>query len=87
MSEQKINLSDAEAVPVSGGSALWERNARGSFTIAGNHIVYTAAEGDALSAVAARFGVTVGQLRSWNSSAPDNLSAGERLVIYANTIR
>ena len=87
MSEQKINLSDAEAVPVSGGSALWERNARGSFTIAGDHIVYTAAEGDALSAVAARYGVTVGQLRSWNSSAPDNLTSGERLVIYANTIR
>ena len=87
MSEQKINLSDAEAVPVSGGSALWERNARGSFTIAGDHIVYTAAEGDALSAVAARYGVTVGQIRSWNSRADDALSSGDRLLIYANTIR
>ena len=87
MSEQKMNLSDAEAVPVSGGSALWERNARGSFTIAGDHIVYTAAAGDSLSAIAARFGVTVGQLRSWTPSAADTLSSGERLVIYPHTIR
>ena len=38
-------------------------------------------------AVAARYGVTVGQIRSWNSSAADTLSSGDRLVIYANTIR
>ena len=87
MSEQKKNLSDVEAVPVSGGSVLWERGARGSFTIVGDHIVYTAAAGDSLSAVAVRYGVTVGQLRSWNPSADDALPSGARLVIYPNTIR
>ena len=87
MSDHKIPLSDADIGTVSGGSAMWERSARGSFTMAGDHIVYTAAESDALSAVAARYGVTVGQLQSWNSTAADELSSGERLVIYPNTIR
>ena len=87
MSDHKIPLSDADIGTVSGGSAMWERSARGSFTMAGDHIVYTAAESDALSAVAARYGVTVGQLKSWNSTAADELSSGERLVIYPNKIR
>ena len=88
MAEHRLPLADADVEQVSGGSAMWARSARGSFTIAGDHIVYTAAEGDALSAVAARYSVTAGQIASWNGMAGgDALSAGQQLTIYANTIR
>ena len=88
MAEHRLPLADADIEQVSGGSAMWARSARGSFTIAGDHIVYTAAEGDALSAVAARYSVTPGQIASWNGMAGgDALSAGQQLTIYANTIR
>lgn len=88
MAEHKIPLADGDMEQVSGGSAIWERSARGSFTIAGDHIVYTAAEDDVLSAVAARYNVTVGQIESWNGMAGgDALSSGQQLTIYANTIR
>ncbi len=87
MSAYRPSLTDEALASVSGGTA-WAQNARGSFVMAGDHIVYTAAEGDTLAAVAGRYGVTVGQLRSWNSlaeAAP--LAAGQRIILYPNTIR
>ena len=87
MSSCRTPLTDEALAYVSGGTA-WTQNARGSFVMAGDHIVYTAAEGDTLAAVAGRYGVTVGQLRSWNSlaeAAP--LAAGQRIILYPNTIR
>ena len=87
MSERRTPLTDEALAYVSGGTD-WARSARGSFIMAGDHIVYTAAQGDTLSAVAGRYGVTVGQLRSWNSlteTAP--LFAGQRIILYPNTIR
>ena len=87
MSEHRIPLTDGELEFVSGGAG-WMQNARGSFIIAGDHIVYTAAVGDTLTAVAGRYGVTVGQLRSWNSlSETESLSAGQRIILYPGTIR
>jgi len=89
MAERKIPLSESEAAAVSGGAGGWEKSARGSFVIAGDHLVYTAAAGDTLSGIAGRYGVTVGQLRSWNSLADTGvpLAAGQRLVVYPGTIR
>ena len=87
MSERRNPLTDEALAYVSGGTD-WARSARGSFIMAGDHIVYTAAEGDNLAAVAGRYGVTVGQLRSWNSLAEAvGLAAGQRIVLYPNTIR
>ena len=87
MSERRTPLTDEALTYISGGAA-WTKYARGSFVMAGDHIVYTAAEGDTLSAVAGRYGVTVGQLRSWNSLAEAvGLAAGQRIVLYPNTIR
>lgn len=87
MSEHRTPLTDAALEGISGG-ADWTQNARGSFVMAGDHIVYTAADGDTLSAVAGRYGVTVGQLRSWNSlSEIAALSAGQRIILYPGRIR
>ena len=87
MSEHKTPLTDGELESVSGG-AEWTQNARGSFIMTGDHIIYTAAAGDTLTAVAGRYGVTVGQLRSWNSlSDVETLAAGQRIVLYPNSIR
>lgn len=87
MAEHRTPLSDGELEFISGG-VDWAQNARGSFILAGDHLIYTAVTGDTLSAIAGRYGVTVGQLRSWNS-LPDTevVSAGQRLILYPNTIR
>ena len=87
MSERRTPLTVEALTHVSGGTD-WAQNARGSFVMAGDHIVYTAAEGDTLAAVSGRYGVTVGQLRSWNSLAETGpLSAGQRIILYPKTIR
>ena len=64
-----------------GGSPM--PGAGGSFVSYGSYLVYTAAAGETLSELAPRFGVTVQQLRQWNSIKDrDALSFGQKLMIY-----
>jgi membrane-bound lytic murein transglycosylase D len=52
-------------------------------SISGNmeNTYYSVRRGDNLSVIARRNGVTVAQLRSWNSLRSDNLSIGQRLIV------
>lgn len=50
----------------------------------GSSIVYKVRSGDYLGRIAARYHVTVAQLRKWNGLKNNNLRVGQRLVIYTN---
>lgn len=51
----------------------------------GSKILYTIQSGDTLSGIAAKFGVSVSQLQSWNEIAdPNRIYAGEVLSIYTS---
>lgn len=50
-------------------------------------IAYTVLQGDTLSTIAARHGVTVQQLRQWNNLRNDHLKVGQSLNIKSDTIR
>jgi membrane-bound lytic murein transglycosylase D len=45
-------------------------------------IVYTVRRGDALSVIANKHGVTVAQLKSWNSLRSNSIRSGQKLAIY-----
>lgn len=49
-----------------------------------NRTVYRVRSGDSLGRIAARYGVTVGQLRSWNNLSGSTIRAGQRLNIYTS---
>ena len=86
MTEKKI--SDLELEGVTGGAGGWQMYARGSYVNFGSYIVYTVANGDVLTGIAPRFGVTVAQIQQWNDlKNPNVLSAGQKLTIYPTTIR
>jgi membrane-bound lytic murein transglycosylase D len=45
---------------------------------------YEVRNGDALSRIAKRHGVTVGQIKSWNGMSTDRLSVGQKLMLRQN---
>ncbi|MFW5972376.1 MAG: LysM peptidoglycan-binding domain-containing protein, partial [Bacteroidota bacterium] len=48
-------------------------------------VVYTVRRGDNLTTIAKRYGVTVGQLRGWNSLRGSTIHSGQRLTLYTNS--
>ncbi len=47
-----------------------------------DQITYRVKSGDFLGAIANRYGVTVGNIKTWNSLRGNNLRIGQRLVLY-----
>ena len=81
-----INEKDLEGV--TGGAGPWQQYAKGTFVNYGNYIVYTVAQGDVLSGISIRFGVTVAQIQQWNNiKDPNVISIGQKLTIYPTIIR
>ncbi|HAJ65990.1 MAG: LysM peptidoglycan-binding domain-containing protein [Eubacteriales bacterium] len=78
--ELKTPITDAEVESVSGGAGSWQQYSHGSFVNYGSYIVYTVAPGDVLSGIAARFGVTVQNIKDWNPTTVKNVD-----LIYADT--
>ena len=86
--ETKTPITDAEVESVQGGYGGWEQYAKGTFVNMGNYILYKIAPGDALSGIALRFGVSVGQIQAWNNiQNPDFIRVGQKLTIYPTYIR
>ncbi len=84
--EVKINESELEAAV--GGNGGWEKYAKGTFVNYGSYIVYTVAQGDVVSGIAIRFGVTNDQIKQWNNLKDVNvISIGQKLTIYPTVIR
>ena len=50
----------------------------------GERITYKVKSGDYLGKIAAKYGVTVSKLKSWNHLRSDNLRIGQTLYIYRN---
>lgn len=48
----------------------------------GNRIVYKVKSGDVLGKIARRYGVTVAQIKQWNSLKSNTIRIGQNLVIY-----
>ena len=86
MSEVKINDSELEVV--SGGAGEWQKYAKGSYVNYGHYVVYTVAQGDVLSGIAPRFGVSIDEIVRWNNiKDPNFIRTGDKLVIYARILR
>ena len=84
----EIKVNEGELEEVTGGVGSWQQYAKGPFVDYGSYIVYTVVGGDALSGIAIRFGVTIGQIQSWNGIAnPDVIRVGQKLTIYPTIIR
>ena len=86
----EIKIEEIELDEVAGGanSRSWQNYAKGSYVNYGSYIVYTVASGDVLSGIAIRFGVTVQEIAQWNNIKNINvISIGQKLTIYARTIR
>jgi LysM repeat protein len=47
---------------------------------------YEVRNGDALSHIAKRHGVTVSQIKSWNGMSTDRLSIGQKLMLKRNQV-
>jgi LysM repeat protein len=47
-------------------------------------LAYEVRNGDVLSHIAKRYGVTVGQIKSWNRMSTDRLSIGQKLMLRQN---
>ena len=84
----EVKVNDSELDEVTGGAGSWQQYAKGTYVNYGSYIVYTVASGDVLSGVAIRFGVTVKEIQDWNNiKNPNVISVGQKLTIYARTIR
>ena len=84
----EVKIIDSELEEVTGGAGSWQQYAKGTFVNYGSYIVYTVASGDVLSGIAIRFGVTVGQIQSWNNiKNPNIISIGQKLTIYPTILR
>ncbi|QXD14057.1 LysM peptidoglycan-binding domain-containing protein [Rhodocaloribacter litoris] len=55
----------------------------GTAASTGRKVTYQVRPGDNLTRIAARYGVTVDDLRRWNDLRSDHIRAGQRLTIYA----
>ena len=81
-------INENELNQVAGGAGSWQDYAKGSFVNYGSYIIYTVAQGDVLSGIAPRFGVTVPQICQWNNiKNPDFILVGQKLTIYPTIIR
>lgn len=84
----EVKVNDSELDEVTGGAGSWQQYAKGTYVNYGSYIVYTVASGDVLSGIAIRFGVTVKEIQDWNNiKNPNVISVGQKLTIYARTIR
>ena len=84
----EVKVNDSELDEVTGGAGGWQQYAKGTYVNYGSYIVYTVASGDVLSGIAPRFGVTVAEIQQWNNLKNANvISVGQKLTIYARTIR
>ena len=84
----EVRINDEELENVGGGAGGWQQYAKGNYTNYGSYIVYTVVGGDVLSGIAIRFGVTVKEIQDWNNiKNPDAISIGQKLTIYARTLR
>ena len=84
----EVKVNDSELEGVAGGAGFWPNYAKGKFENYGNYIVYTVAQGDVLSGIAPRFGVTIAQIQQWNNiKNPDMIYEGQKLTIYPTVIR
>ncbi len=84
----EVKINDSELEEVAGGAGNWQKYAKGSYVNYGNYIVYTVAQGDVLSGIGPRFGVTVAQIQQWNNLRnPNVISVGQKLTIYPTVIR
>ena len=81
-------INESELNEVAGGKGTWQEYAKGTYVNYGNYIVYTVAQGDVLSGIAPRFGVTVPQICQWNNiKNPDFIVVGQKLTIYPTILR
>ena len=81
-------INEKELNEVSGGYGPWQQYAKGTYVNYGQYIVYTVVGGDVMSGIAIRFGVTVPEIQGWNQiKDPNVISAGQKLTIYARTLR
>ena len=84
----EVKINDSELEEVSGGAGSWRNYSHGTYVNYGNYIVYTVAQGDVLSGIAPRFGVTVQEIQVWNNIQNANLiRVGQKLTIYPRIIR
>ena len=84
----EVKVNDSELEEVSGGAGSWRNYAHGTYVNYGNYIVYTVAQGDVLSGIAPRFGVTVQEIQVWNNIQNANfIRVGQKLTIYPRIIR
>ena len=84
----EVKINDSELADVSGGVGGWSTYAKGTYVNYGPYIVYTVAQGDVLSGISLRFGVSVQEIAQWNNiKNPDVIQIGQRLTIYPRTIR
>ena len=81
-------INENELNQAAGGKGTWQEYAKGTYVNYGNYIVYTVAQGDVLSGIAPRFGVTVPQICQWNNiKNPDFIVVGQKLTIYPTILR
>lgn len=52
---------------------------------ADTRVVYTVRRGDNLTTIARKYGVSVAQVRSWNSLRSNTIHAGQKLTMYTNS--
>ncbi len=63
-------------------NAVEMKKIRDGVAFSGNGIVYKVKSGDILGRIAARYGVTVAQIKKWNNLKSTNLRIGQRLLLY-----
>ena len=81
-------INENELNQAAGGKGTWQEYAKGTYVNYGNYIVYTVAQGDVLSGIAPRFGVTVPQICQWNNiKNTDFIVVGQKLTIYPTILR
>ena len=84
----EVKVIDRELENVAGGNDGWEEYAKGKYVNYGSYIVYTVAQGDVVSGIAIRFGVTNDQIKQWNNLADVNrIYVGQKLTIYPTILR
>ena len=67
-SGQRLTIYTGGARASSGGSKRW--------------VAYSVKKGDNLTKIARRIGVTVNDIRKWNSLRNDRLQVGQKLALY-----